>query len=357
VGVAELRAPTAVTAAPRRGPPVGWLEPFIRPDGYRTLTSRLLGRLPGRPVAWMLVFSTLLPLAHQLVMSQLALRYGMAAQFTNPWLVSLVDHMLNGYVMFACFVGADHIAGRLSATAPADAAAPAQGRRWLTWLLPPLAIDVALLLVNEAALATMGDLAVRMAAPGLYLAELVLASLIRLPMMTAFWTAVVALTAIARLGRMRVRLGTFPEDRLLGLQPVGDLGFRVFVLVAVVFGPLFAERTSNLFSLAVNFVFLAAVLGAMALSFWRLHRQMAEARAGYVAEARARYAAAYRAAAERPEDPTAGAALGTTESLLRGAESIQEWPFDERTQRLAAAISTGVVTALIVRALLLAMGI
>jgi hypothetical protein len=54
--------------------------------------------------------------------------------------------------------------------------------------------------------------------------------------------------------------------------------------------------------------------------------------------------------ARLPALPTARAPrLLEAEAILRGAESIFAWPFDEGMQRIVAVVATGVVTALAVR--------
>ena len=39
--------------------------------------------------------------------------------------------------------------------------------------------------------------------------------------------------------------------------------------------------------------------------------------------------------------------------LLDGAESIHEWPFDERTQRIAGLLISSVITGVVVRLVIL----
>ena len=49
--------------------------------------------------------------------------------------------------------------------------------------------------------------------------------------------------------------------------------------------------------------------------------------------------------------------LLVAEAILRGAESIHEWPFDDQMQRVAAIVMTGVVTGIVVRFLGFALGV
>jgi hypothetical protein len=108
-----------------------------------------------------------------------------------------------------------------------------------------------------------------------------------------------------------------------------------------------------------TFIFLLG-LGVMVLAVSRLHRAMVEERNAQVAQARERFAGAYRAveARRRPKALEAQAVeLQAASAILQGAESIFEWPFDERMQRIAAIVVTGVITGLVVRLILLGLGI
>jgi hypothetical protein len=93
----------------------------------------------------------------------------------------------------------------------------------------------------------------------------------------------------------------------------------------------------------------------MAVAVWQIHRRMVAERAHEVADATARYAAAYRRATTEP-DPEAGSALQTAGLLLEGAKSIHEWPFDDRTERVAGLLLTSVLAGVVVRLVLIGLG-
>ena len=118
--------------------------------------------------------------------------------------------------------------------------------------------------------------------------------------------------------------------------------------------------TSNLNTVALSLGVVGIVVLTFILSMWRLHSQMAAAKAGYVADTRAAYAAAYAPlhaglsvealAAQAP-------ALGAAQALADRAERIQQWPVDEGMTAWVAIIVTGVVTSLIVRLIFAAAGL
>ena len=120
----------------------------------------------------------------------------------------------------------------------------------------------------------------------------------RLAPMTGFWTAVLVLTSLERIGA-RTSTGEVPAGpepwhaagRGAGLQRLLDVdrGVRAEFLVMRSPSPVDVALTGGFFAVA------GAVLVA---ALWRLHRAMAAARAVCVAEARERYAEAYNAAQE-----------------------------------------------------------
>jgi hypothetical protein len=101
-------------------------------------------------------------------------------------------------------------------------------------------------------------------------------------------------------------------------------------------------------------------LAAFIASMWPLHQQMAAAKERYVASTRRLYAEAYAPmigdASQATLDAQSGA-LGAARSLDERAQSLQTWPIDEGTLRFVAVIVSGVVTSLVVRAVLAALGV
>lgn len=326
---------------------------LVAPVGYQPLTERIAAAIGSR--AWATLLFAALPFVHLAAFYVAARGAGITSAPPESLVEQLPQRVMNAYLIVIGFVASPLIVRRLARTLAWSPEGRDEGATWWSWLLPPLVLSLVGTIANEAGHALEFGIDVIAATPGPFVVSAVLAFLIRVPQLTALWTAVVALLAVARLGRTGV-LGSFPEDRSLGLAPVGETVFQLFLLVVVAFIPVFL-LSGRVTDLALNTALFAMAIYALVLAVWHLHRRMAAARHDAVAAARARYAAAYRVAEAELGSPGAATALQTAEILLRGAEGIHEWPFDERTQRIVALVMTGVTTGLIVRLILYAFGI
>jgi hypothetical protein len=123
--------------------------------------------------------------------------------------------------------------------------------------------------------------------------------------------------------------------------------------------PLLVAAADDPPTLTLSLLILGSIVAIYLLSMWRLHTQMAAAKARLVAEARRLVAAAYAPIAADPTlaslDAHSGA-LGAARALEERAQSILTWPVDERTLRFIAVVVTGVVTSIVVRAVITAIG-
>jgi hypothetical protein len=184
--------------------------------------------------------------------------------------------------------------------------------------------------------------------------------LVNLPLMTGFWSYLVLLAGLDRLGRERLALDPFPEDRSLGLRPVGAVAFTAFRVFAAGFLPVLFLTATRASDLALDLALFGAGVVIFFLSLWRIHQQMLDAKRRYLEWARRMYARAFEPvrASDDPEALRAQSSLlSAAEALERRAEGIQQWPFDESTVARIAAITTGVVTAIITRVLLSRLGL
>jgi hypothetical protein len=191
------------------------------------------------------------------------------------------------------------------------------------------------------------------------LADLPLAFVNALPSMTFLWTYLVALAGLHRLGAARLSLDPFPQDRSLGLGPVGSLALNGFWLVLVAAIPLIIVGSADLPTVLLSLGVIAASVALFFLSMFRLHRQMVVAKRRYVSLARGIYDEAYAPVRAKPtlkELEAHGSALGAAQSLVERAERILEWPIDERATAWVVVVITGVTTGLIVRLVLTAAG-
>jgi hypothetical protein len=333
----------------------GW-RVLVRPDGYIPATERILPPGGSLRVVGIGLFVAL-PFIHLLAVWLLERATGVTSAGAEVLIDLLPGRFLNAYLTVLTLWGAAHVAARLREVrelTPEDVGPPAD---WRTWLLVPLLFMVVFTIGYEAERVSALPVSGRSVIPA-SVVSIGLSLLIRLPQASAFWTVVVALLAIARMHRLP---GTFPEDRTLGLRPVGALVTTTLLLYAAAFSPTFIVGVDRLTDLVLTgFVFVLGI-GAIVLAVSRLHAGMVEERTRQVAEARARYARAYRAvahagAAGKTSAEAQAVELQAAGALLQGAESIYAWPFDEGMQRIAGIVLTGVVTGVVIRLIFLALG-
>ena len=194
--------------------------------------------------------------------------------------------------------------------------------------------------------------------PAVAVLPLLIISLV--PIMTFVWSYLQLLVGLDRLGRARLHLDLFPQDRSLGLSPVGSLAFTGWVILFAGAIPIFVTTSANLASVALGLVLVGASTAMFFLSMWRIHGQMAAGKAAYVAAARALYAEAYAPLRATPTVETLASqatALGAAHALVERAERILLWPVDERMTAWVAIIVTGVVTSMVVRLIVVAAGV
>jgi hypothetical protein len=187
------------------------------------------------------------------------------------------------------------------------------------------------------------------------LSDLPLVFINAVPSMTFVWTYVVLLTGFRRLGRARLSLRPFPEDRSLGLSPVGSLALNGFWLVLVAAVPLIIVGSADLPTVVLSLGVIAASVALFFLSMYRIHRQMVDTKRGYVGIARELYREAFAPVRAKPALKSLqdqAPVLSVAQALVERAEKILEWPIDERATAWVVVVITGVVTSLIVRLVL-----
>lgn len=331
----------------------GW-RVFVRPDGYVPLSERVLpDRGLGRWIVVVLFACT--PFVHLLAVWATERATGLTASGLDALAGFLPARLLNSYLILLTIWAADHITKRLRevrALVPEDVGPPAD---WRTWLLPPVVFIATFSIPFELTrLEALPDLVAGRTATTVV--SVLLQIPIRLTQASAFWTVVVAVVAVGRMHRLP---GTFPEDRTLGLRPVGRLLTTTLLLYAAAFVPSFlfgVERLSDI--ILTSFIFVLG-LAVMVLAVSRLHGAMAMEREAQVATARARFAQAYRALEANTSPKTLEThtlQLQAAAAILQGAESIFAWPFDEGMQRIAGIVLTGVMTGVVIRLIFLALG-
>jgi hypothetical protein len=326
-------------------------------DGTLPLTERLLGRLPGPRVAWVLgwaavpVVAGLLPSAYVASVGARSLPVRLLAGLVFAYVVVLAFWAVGRFARESNLV--ERSVDQLAA-GPEQVAGPVF--RGMASTLGPLALTLVFVTVTVWRTAVVGDLWAA-------LVWLPVAVLLNLPLMTAVWAYLALLLGLYRLGRRTLSLAAFPQDLSLGLGEVGRLAFTAFWIYAAGFAPVLVVNFTNpiglllilaLFLLGVV-VFFACLEG--------LHRQLLAARRHYLAWAGQLYARAYEpvrsgslvALVEQAQ------ALQAAEVIQRRAEAIQQWPFQQRRLAQMAGIVgsmvTFVITGIITRLVLLGLGL
>ncbi len=316
------------------------------------LTERVLARL-GRPRGlWIALWASTAVLTPAFLLSALALQ-GELGRVTNlPEL--LVSQAVISYVILVCLWGVGRLARDTRALEPdlarlTGTARPLESLTAFGSLAPPILLAVAVEVVNTYGTAgRYGALAAIAVLPFLTLSIL--------PIMTFVWTYLQLLVGLDRLGQARLALDLFPQDRSLGLAPVGSLAFTGFVVLWAAVIPIMIGNQGN-WTFLLSVAIVVVLVSAFFLSMWRLHRQMSSAKAAYVAAARELFAQAYepiRRDGTLEVLQAQAPLLGPAQALEERAERILEWPLDEGTTARVAIILTGIVTGLLLRFIQLA---
>jgi hypothetical protein len=328
-----------------------------RPLGISApLTERVLDRLGSPRWLWIGLWASTSIIAPALLLAILAAR-GESDRVANLAQL-LIPQAVLAYVVALCLWGSGRLFRGTRALEPdlirLTQEAPAGGSTaHIPTLAGPIVLTVAVSLVNTAtSIPRYGPIPALVVMPFL--------ALTLLGIMTFVWTYLEVLVGLDRLGRAQLELDPFPQDRSLGLKGVGALAFSGFVILFAAAIPILVTSTSNVATIALGLTVVGVVVAMFVLSMWRLHEQMAEAKAGYVAETRALLAAAYAPLRAQPTpDGLArhAATLLAAQALADRAERILQWPVDEGMTAWVAIIVTGVVTSLIVRLIFAAAGL
>jgi hypothetical protein len=320
------------------------------------LTERILRWLPGPRELWMLAWA-LVALVRPIELVVVLSLTGESARAGNIADVYRTQGIF-AYVIIVTLWGNATLVARVAALAPAlrilapsgDAAGPF---RQLTSRRGPIALTA--VLVSIATLTTPLDYGWAVA-----IVDIPFLTLIVLPIMSFFWTYGVMLIGLDRLGRARLALDLFPQDRALGLGHVGAAAFTGFWLTFAAAAPLLLVSGQDAATFIMGLVIVLVVTLLFVLSMGRLHTQMRAAKTRYVTMARAYVAAAYepiRATGTLETLKDAAPALNAAQALADRAEKILEGPIDERMVTFMTVVVTGVVTSLAVRFVLQAAGV
>jgi hypothetical protein len=184
--------------------------------------------------------------------------------------------------------------------------------------------------------------------------------IIHLPITTLFWTYLMLMFGLNRLGTRHLALDAYGGDKSLGLLPVGKLAFAGFLVFAANIAPILLVSLTSFVSLAVGLLVFVAGVVAFFLSLWRVHEQMRRARQRQLVRAQTLYEQAYEPLMTTHSleilEQRAGL-LGAAEALERRAEAIQTWPFSDALLARIVVIGLSVITAIIARLVMKPLGL
>jgi hypothetical protein len=315
------------------------------------LTERILSRLPGPRLAWVVAWA-LVPWLNLAVV----LAVGAAGRAGTG--VSWGEVLNRTAVTFAVLLsiwGAARITGELRTLPAAIARVVEEEESDVQRLFHGIDSTLAPLLFTAAAAAILPLDEASAGQPGDALIQAATWLLLGIPLWTAVWVYLTLQLGLNRLGRGHLTLEAYRGDRSLGLRPVGRLAFTGFWMLFGVVAPLMLTASSDRPGVVVGIGVLVAGVALFFLSLRRLNRQMVAVKQRELERARDLYRQAYQPVRDDPTLEVLQRQVGllnAAEALEKRAERIQEWPFDEATFARVVTIASSAAAAIVARLLL-----
>jgi hypothetical protein len=336
----ELQAATGLASGTVAGP-----QPAL------PLTERILARLPGSRLAWIIAWA-LVPWLNLAVV--LATRTADGTPTPNV-LIEVLNRAAVSFAILLSLWGAARIADAIQRLRPALADLvqqdePDVGRlfRGIDNAVAPLVLTAASMVVLPVDEALRGE-------PVDALVQAATWLLVGIPLWTAVWVYVTLQIGLNRLGRGYLTLEAYRGDRSLGLRPVGRLAFTGFWMLFGSVAPLVLTGFTDLPGVVLGTGVLLSGVGLFFLSLRRLNRQMVAVKQRELRVAVDLYRQAYRPVRDEPTLEVLERQVGlmnAAEALEKRAERIQEWPFDEATFARVVTIASSVAAGIIARMIL-----
>jgi hypothetical protein len=324
------------------------------------VTERLLAKLPGPRWLWLLLWGCV-PLVRGLTFMPLwnNAAHDMGLTLWQLALINLVNIFVWAYVIWLSLWSVRRVVkdvkaldARLSGVLGLHGHSARSAFRGMESWLGPLLSAATLTLVFSLQTVLFGGWL-------LALLNLPLMFLIYLPVATWFWSYLIMMVGLHRLGKQHLELESYAGDKSMGLRPVGALAFSGFGMFAAILGPIVLVSVTDVLGLAVGLLFFVVGVMAFFLSLYRIHRQMTMARKGEIAKAHELYVKAYEPLRFAPSLELLqkqAPLLSAAEALEKRLEGIQTWPFSDAVFVRIVAIASSVVTAIIVKLVLRPLG-
>jgi hypothetical protein len=320
--------------------------PLAGPRPAVPLTERILARLPGRRLAWVVAWA-LVPWLNLAVI--VVLGDGEWARTGVP-LEEVLDRTAVTFAVLLSLWGTARITDDLRTLGPSLARVIEQDEPDVERLFDGIDRTMVPLLVTAAAAVVLPLDEALGGEPAAAAIQAATWLIIGIPLGTAIWVYLTLQVGLNRLGRGQLTLQGYRGDRSLGLRPVGRLAFTGFWMLLGSVGPLVLTNVSDLPGVVVGIGVLVAGVGLFFLSLRRLNRQMMAVKQRELEQARNLYRYAYEPVREEPTlevlQRQAGL-LGAAEAMEKRAERIQEWPFDEATFARVVTIASSVAAVII----------
>ena len=344
---------TAAVVAAATVPSVGATLHVERP-----LTERVLDRLPGSRVGWLLLWGLSPFMAYELA----NVVWGL------PNYLGLPANLAFGLANLVALWAAGRLAARIERLqptlerllAPEDLAPRRHPFRHVGRLRGPLLLS-ALSVLSWELVDFVGS-------PSVATAFVMAAVFVgQLGISTFLWIYGVSLFGLDRIGRRTLHLEPFTTEPTLGLKPLGSLAFESFLLLAAAGTPPIAFVLGDVRGVVVGLGTVAIFAALFILSAYSLHRTLVAAKASHLQWAHGLVVAALASIEQHGREPAdeaaivavlgeARPALAAATEIERRALAIQEWPFDATIVRAVAAILTSVTAVVIARLLLSRLG-
>lgn len=323
------------------------------PSLNRVLSERILGRLPGPRVIWILAWGATAIGMNRAVNALAPESSSVSILEAEPLGVGITVYGIVLSLWAARYLSerADRLEGLMKTLV-----IPGAKLRWLDGIgstgRPILVASLITALEAAGLLGSFGFAYTLVLVP--------LQFVVHLPLAVGVWVVLTILVSMDRLGRVGLSLDASSGDPTLGLSPVGKLAVQAFAVFAAGAVPILLANTDSLLAVGINGGVFLIGAGAFLVSLWHVHRQMVSAREVSISEARRRLAAVSERieAAKTSEPDERDAAMLTVADLLeRRAREIRTWPLTGGLYGQLGAILFAVLVGLTTRAISTSLGL
>jgi hypothetical protein len=309
----------------------------------RPLTERILSRLPGQRLLWVVLWA-LLPWAN--AGANLLLDTETSAVWEQRRALVILNYAALSLAVVITLWGTNRISRRF----PALGTEP---RRAINSAVGPLLLAVATAVAFGISAAVRDGLGSGLLRGGTWL-------LLGIALWTFIWTYACLLLGLGRLGEQHIRRDAALVDPGLGLLPLGAVAFMGLWLLLAWLVPVLLTGLPDVAGVVIAVILLAAGLGAFFLSLLSLHRQMVAVKKHELEVARGLYAEAYEPVRQNPSLESLErqqSLLGAADALEKRARAIHDWPIEEGTWAWVIGIATSVVAIACARLVLTPLGL